>query len=52
VGDHICYISDLRKMREHYPQWQITTPLGPLIEEMVARLIDPETARRTIENVA
>jgi len=24
VGDHICYYSDLRKMRAHYPLWDIT----------------------------
>lgn len=23
-GDHKCYISDLSKMREHYPHWDIT----------------------------
>ena len=23
-GDHICYISDLAKMRAHYPNWKIT----------------------------
>ena len=26
-GDHICYISDLGKMREHYPKWDITRGL-------------------------
>lgn len=51
VGDHICYISDLRKMHEHYPQWQITTPLAPLIEEMVTRLMSPVSAGQTAENV-
>jgi CDP-paratose 2-epimerase len=48
VGDHICYISDLRKMRKHYPSWQITTPLGPLIEEMVSRLMRAEPAGRQL----
>ena len=23
IGDHICYYSDLRKMRAHYPRWDI-----------------------------
>jgi len=27
IGDHICYISDLSKMREHYPSWGITKDL-------------------------
>lgn len=26
-GDHICYISDLGKMKEHYPKWDITRGL-------------------------
>ena len=30
IGDHICYYSDLRKMTEHYPNWQITKPLGTI----------------------
>ena len=24
IGDHICYYSDLRKMKAHYPAWGIT----------------------------
>lgn len=27
IGDHICYYSDLRKMKDHYPQWDITKDL-------------------------
>jgi CDP-paratose 2-epimerase len=34
VGDHICYYSDLRKMRAHYPGWDITRPLGGIFEEI------------------
>ncbi|MEM0896054.1 MAG: NAD-dependent epimerase/dehydratase family protein [Verrucomicrobiota bacterium] len=35
-GDHICYYSDLRKMREHYPNWDITIPLKQIFEEIAA----------------
>ena len=35
VGDHICYYSDLRKMKQHYPRWQITRSLPQIIEELV-----------------
>ena len=35
VGDHICYISDLRKLQTHYPQWSITRSLEAIIKEMV-----------------
>ncbi|PYF75454.1 NAD-dependent epimerase/dehydratase family protein [Pedobacter nutrimenti] len=34
IGDHICYYSDLRKMREHYPQWGITKSLKTTFEEI------------------
>jgi CDP-paratose 2-epimerase len=34
VGDHICYYSDLRKMRSHYPQWDITRPLEEIFREI------------------
>ena len=35
-GDHICYCSDLRKMRTHYPHWDITKSLEKTIGEIVA----------------
>jgi CDP-paratose 2-epimerase len=35
TGDHICYYSDLRKMRAHYPQWKVTKPLVTVFEEIV-----------------
>jgi len=35
IGDHICYYSDLRKMRQHYPQWDITQSLSETIRQIV-----------------
>jgi CDP-paratose 2-epimerase len=35
VGDHICYYSDLRKMRAHYPQWRITRTLADTLRGIV-----------------
>jgi len=35
-GDHICYISDLAKMREHYPSWDITKNLDQVFAEIHA----------------
>jgi CDP-paratose 2-epimerase len=35
-GDHICYISDLRKFMDHYPAWGITQSLEDILQEMVA----------------
>ena len=34
-GDHICYISDLSKMKSHYPAWDITKDLVQVFEEIV-----------------
>lgn len=34
IGDHICYYSDLRKMRAHYPAWDITKNLTQTFEEI------------------
>ena len=40
-GDHICYLSDLTKMKAHYPGWEITKDL-----DMVFREIYESTAGR------
>jgi CDP-paratose 2-epimerase len=34
VGDHICYYSDLTKMKRHYPQWDITRSLRQIVSEI------------------
>lgn len=35
-GDHICYISDLRKFQSHYPNWQLTRSVDQTLEEIIA----------------
>lgn len=35
IGDHICYYSDLRKMRDHYPTWNISISLEETIRQIV-----------------
>jgi CDP-paratose 2-epimerase len=35
IGDHIWYISDLRKFRTHYPNWNITINLEETIKQMI-----------------
>lgn len=35
IGDHICYYSDLRKMRAHYPKWDISISLEETIRQIV-----------------
>jgi CDP-paratose 2-epimerase len=36
TGDHICYISDLSKIRSHFPNWKQEYDLPRIIEEIVA----------------
>lgn len=36
VGDHVCYISNLAKLRRHFAEWDIVVGLPEMIQEMVA----------------
>jgi len=33
-GDHMCYISDLSKIKDHYPRWDITKSLDDIFTEI------------------
>lgn len=35
IGDHICYYTDLAKLRKHYPKWELTYSLEDILDEMV-----------------
>ena len=35
AGDHICYYSDLRKIRNHFPAWDVTQSLAETIRQIV-----------------
>jgi CDP-paratose 2-epimerase len=35
IGDHICYISDLTKIRQHFPNWKLEYDLPRIIGEIV-----------------
>ena len=46
IGDHICYYSDLRKMRTHFPNWDISITLEETIRQIAdATHHQTETAR-------
>jgi CDP-paratose 2-epimerase len=34
-GDHICYISDVRKLKSHFPGWGITRDRESIVDEML-----------------
>lgn len=36
TGDHICYISDCRKLQRDYPGWQVRTTLKEIVENLIA----------------
>jgi len=40
VGDHICYVSDLRKIRSHFPNWRMEYDLPKIIHGIVERRAD------------
>jgi CDP-paratose 2-epimerase len=44
AGDHICYYSDLRKMRAHYPSWDITQSL----EDTIRQIVEAQRSRRSV----
>lgn len=39
TGDHICYYSDLRKLKSHFPNWNLKYSLPEIVEEMVHTLV-------------
>jgi CDP-paratose 2-epimerase len=34
IGDHIWYISDVRKFKEHYPSWEYEFGIDDIFEEI------------------
>jgi CDP-paratose 2-epimerase len=53
TGDHICYISDLTKLRSHYPEWRLEYDLprilGEIVNQNIARLTSP--TKQTVQVV-
>jgi CDP-paratose 2-epimerase len=37
TGDHICYISDLTKIRSHFPAWELEYDLPKILRQLVER---------------
>lgn len=38
IGDHICYYSDLTKLKKDYPNWKITKNLEDIIEGIIEKI--------------
>jgi CDP-paratose 2-epimerase len=41
IGDHICYISDLTKIRAHFQNWRQEYRIGRIVEEIVQHYAVP-----------
>lgn len=39
VGDHICYYSNLSKIKKHYPKWKISKNIDKIFDEIIERYI-------------
>jgi CDP-paratose 2-epimerase len=40
TGDHICYISDLTKIRTHFPGWNLTYRLPRILDDIVQHYVN------------
>jgi CDP-paratose 2-epimerase len=54
IGDHICYYSDLGKMKRHYPSWRVVISLDETIRQIVdgweQRISRPGRAPQRLED--
>lgn len=46
IGDHICYISDLTKLKTHFPQWRLQYDLNRIMDELLAAMAAKHAPRR------
>ena len=44
IGDHIWWVSDVRKFQRDYPGWQPRHDLRQILEEIHAACLKPQTA--------
>lgn len=42
-GDHMWWISDVRKFQAHYPEWTLTRDIPQILREIYAACLDRET---------
>jgi CDP-paratose 2-epimerase len=50
-GDHICYISDLSKMRAHYPGWDISKSLDDIFSEIYLATIERDKSEVSLQTL-
>lgn len=47
AGDHVCYVSDMRRFRADHPTWSLSRRLPDMLEEMVRVEVDAQLASAT-----
>ena len=47
VGDHICYISDLTKIKSHFPNWKLEYDLPKILDGIVTACLRKASLYRT-----
>ncbi len=45
VGDHICYISDLRRFQSDYPKWRVRVPMEEILRQLAQPAVRAVTAQ-------
>lgn len=45
TGDHICYISDLTKIHQHFPDWKQEYDLPRILAEIVEKPLEQQASR-------
>ena len=48
IGDHICYYSDLTKIKKHYPQFTITKDLNYIIENIYKKTYEKKISAHRV----
>src|SRR5438067_1010358 len=46
IGDHIWWVSDVRKFQSHYPNWKFRYGMREILEEIHAAVREPGTVNR------
>jgi len=51
-GDHICYISDLSKLRAHFPAWHLEYNLDRILDEIILAVLTSKKTAKISRTVA
>jgi CDP-paratose 2-epimerase len=52
IGDHIWWISDISKFKQHYPSWSLTHDITSILSEIHQELVDRLDLSKSVKQVA